>query len=202
MTLIGDFIPSFNSGNASKAMLDLTYRHSVILLSDVASMGLAAAGISNPIASAIADLIPVPLLGFVYETPSQVELLKYRYSEYPYLNKSLIVNSYIRENTRFSVRAHRLITASNPVPINIAANELYFQLIQEYCNRGGTFTLATMWGIYDNCVLEELIGIPPEASNGVAGTGFEFRFLRLHFSGNSLIKKIANGVKSLAQGVL
>lgn len=203
MTLIGDLIPQMNSSNSSKTMLDLTYRHSVILLSDVVSMGLGAAGISlGSTASAIVDTVAtVPLLGFVYENPSQLELLKYQYSEYPYLNKALIVNSYVRNNTRFTLVAHRCITPSNSIPINIAMNEALFQLIKTYADMGGTFTLVTMWGVFNNCVLEELNGLPPEHENGVGGTSFEFKFLRLGFNKNSLLKTIASGVKTLASGV-
>ena len=202
MTLIGDFLPSI-SNQSGKTAIDLAYRHSVILLSDAISMGLNTAGVNlGGFGRFLSDYAPVPLLGFVYETPSQIELLKYRYSEYPYLNKSLIVNSYVRENTRFTVRAYRLLTTSNPLPINISSNELYYLLLNEYCNRGGTFTLVTMWGVYNNCVLEEFVGIPPENNNGVGGTGFEFRFLRLHFNGDSIVKKIASGLQSLSRGVL
>lgn len=199
MTLIGDFIPSVNSNNASKAALDLTYRNSAILLSDVVEMGLGAAGIS----SSLTDFAPpMPLLGFVYETPSQIELLRYQYSEYPYLNKQLIVNSYVRQNTRFRVRAHRCITPTNTVPINIMTNEMYYLLLKEYCNRGGTFTLATMWGMFSNCVLEGLTGIPPEETNGIGGTSFEFEFLKLDFQGNNLVKKVATGVSNTIRGIV
>lgn len=201
--MLGDLIPDYSSANSGKKALDLTYRHSVILLSDAVSMGLQAAGVElGSTASAILDAVAtIPLLGFVYETPNRVDLLRYRYSDYPYLNKSLIVNSYVREHTRFSVRAHRLITKTNPVPVNIAANEGYYYMLKEYCNRGGTFTLTTMWGIFSGCVLEDLDGIPPEAENGIGGTSFEFRFRKLDFEGGGALKAVGNALKSLSSGI-
>lgn len=203
MTILGDLIPDYSSANSCKKALDLTYRHSVILLSDAISMGLQAAGVElGSTASAILDAVAtIPLLGFVYETPSRIDLLKYRYSDYPYLNKSLIVNSYIREHTRFSVRAHRLITKTNPIPINIAANEGYYLMLKEYCDRGGTFTLTTMWGIFSGCVLEDFVGIPPESENGIGGTSFEFRFMKLDFEGGGALKAVGNALKSLSSGI-
>lgn len=203
MTMIGDLLPDYSSVNSGKKALDLTYRHSVILMSDAVSMGLQAAGVElGSTASVILDAVAtLPLLGFVYETPDRVDLLKYRYSDYPYLNKSLIVNSYIREHTRFSVRAHRLITKSNPVPVNIAMNEAYLLMLKEYCDRGGTFTLTTMWGVFSGCVLEDWVGVKPEADNGLGGTAFEFRFMKLDFEGNSALKAIGGAIKSLASGV-
>lgn len=204
MTMLGDLIPDYSSSNSGKKALDLTYRHSVILLSDAVSMGLQAAGIElGSTASAILDAVAtIPLLGFVYETPNRVDILKYRYSDYPYLNKSLIVNSYIRDHTRFAVRAHRLITKSNPVPINIAANEGYYHMLKEYCDRGGTFTLTTMWGIFSGCVLEDLVGVAPEKDNGIGGTSFEFRFMKLDFEGGGALKAVGNALKSLSSGIL
>lgn len=201
--MIGDLLPDYSSVNSGKKALDLTYRHSVILMSDAVSMGLQAAGVElGSTASVILDAVAtLPLLGFVYETPDRVDLLKYRYSDYPYLNKSLIVNSYIREHTRFSVRAHRLITKSNPVPVNIAMNEAYLLMLKEYCDRGGTFTLTTMWGVFSGCVLEDWVGVKPEADNGLGGTAFEFRFMKLDFEGNSALKAIGGAIKSLASGV-
>lgn len=203
MTMLGDLIPDYSSANSGKKALDLTYRHSVILMSDAVSMGLQAAGVElGSSVSAVLDAVAtLPLLGFVYETPDRVDLLKYRYSDYPYLNKSLIVNSYIREHTRFSVRAHRLITKTNPVPVNIAANEGFHLMLKEYCDRGGTFTLTTMWGIFSGCVLEEWVGIKPEAENGIGGTSFEFRFMKLDFDGGGALKAIGGSLKSLASGV-
>lgn len=194
MTLIGDLIPSLSPTNTGKAAIDLTYRNSCILLSDAANM------LTGGAFGSLGQFIPQPLLGFVFDNPQQIELLKYQYSEYPYLNKALIVNSYVRQNTRFTLTAHRCITPSNPIPINIAANEAYYYLIKEYADRGGTFTIVTMWGTFSSCVLEELNGIPPEHNNGVAGTSFEFKFLKVGMQ--SPLAQLVSGLKSLAGGFL
>ncbi|HDZ5057811.1 TPA: hypothetical protein RTG63_001674 [Campylobacter jejuni] len=194
MTVLGSAMPSVSS-NGSKTLLDLTYRHNALLLNEGLSMGLSSLGIKTSLS------LPLPLLGFVYENPNEIGLLKYSYSEYPYLNKSLIVNSYIKENTNFSIVARKVITAQNGVVVNIAANELMFKTLEDYCDKGGTFTLLTMWGAFSNLVLEELKGIPPEG-NEVAGCGFLFTFKRLNFSKNLSDKVIDGTLSNLSKGLL
>ena len=51
--------------------------------------------------------VPLPLVGLTYAPPREVELLKFSYSEYPYMDKSVVVNSYKQEPTKFSVIAYR-----------------------------------------------------------------------------------------------
>ncbi|EGV1470911.1 hypothetical protein JF110_001636 [Campylobacter jejuni] len=194
MPILGSSIPSVSS-NGSKSLLDITYRHNAILLNEGLAMGLSSLGVKSNISS------PLPLLGFVYENPNDIGLLKYSYSEYPYLNKSLIVNSYIKENTNFSIVARKAITAQNGVIVNIAANELLFKTLEDYCDKGGTFTLLTMWGAFSNLVLEELKGISPEA-NEVAGCGFVFVFKRLNFSKGLAEKVMDNSLSNLSGGLL
>lgn len=195
MSILGAVTPSVKGG--SLGLLDLTYRNNALLLNEGLSMGLSSLG-GN--ASGLPS-VPLPLLGFNYEHPSSIELLKYSYSTYPYLNKSLIINSYLKENTKFAIRAYKAITADNGVIVNIAANELMFQSLQGYCDKGGTFTLMTMWGAFSNLVLEELNGIPPEG-NQVGGCGFEFVFQRMNFSKGLAEQVMNSAVSSLSRGVL
>lgn len=196
MALLGNAIPSVSG--SSKGLLDLTYAHNALLLDDGISMGLSSLGVN--VSSSLASA-PLPLLGFVYEHPNTLELLKYSYSQYPYLNKSLIINSYIKENTKFAIRAYKQITIQNGVIVNIAANELLFHSLQNYCDKGGTFTLLTMWGSFSNLVLEELNGIPPK-DNETGGCGFEFIFQRMNFSKGLAEKVMDSALNSLSGGLL
>ncbi|HEC1823334.1 TPA: hypothetical protein R1765_001958 [Campylobacter coli] len=196
MSILGNSMPTTKGG--SKSLLDLTYRNSALLLNEGLSMGLSSLGVNAPTGAASA---PLPLLGFVYDNPSTIELLKYSYSDYPYLNKSLIVNSYIKENTKFSITARKAITTINGVIANIAANELMFDSLQKYCDKGGTFTLLTMWGAFSNLVLEELNGVPPEG-NQLGGCGFEFVFQRLNFSKSLADQILDSSLGNLSGGLL
>lgn len=198
MAITGNFIPTLSSDNVTKGLLDMVYRHNALLLDDAISLigGSFIGGLAS------APSIPLPLVGFVYETPSTVELLKYSYSEYPYLNKSLIINSYLRENTQFRVVAYRQITSSNPVILNIATNEILYKTLETYCNNGGTFTLLTMWGTFNNLVLEGLNGIMPNDDNAVGGCGFEFLFRKVAVSTGIIDKIVDTGLSKLTKGLV
>lgn len=191
--ITGNFTPTLSGSNMTKGLLDMIYRHNAILLNE---------SISILGGSSLGDIpLPLPLIGFVYENPNTAQLLKYSYSEYPYLNKSLIVNSYLKENTSFRVIAYKQITSSNTLLLNIAYNEILFRSLKKYCDNGGTFTLMTMWGIFSNLVLEELNGVTTSEANANGGVGFEFVFKRLNFSA-SLIDKVANETISKITGGL
>ena len=43
--------------------------------------------------------LPIPLLGFTYKIPDRLPLLKFKYSEYPFLTKNIISNCYMQEQT-------------------------------------------------------------------------------------------------------
>ncbi|WP_162974670.1 hypothetical protein, partial [Helicobacter pylori] len=105
---------------------------------------------------------PFPLVGLTYAPPREVELLKFSYSEYPYIDKTIVVNSYQQEPTKFSIIAYRPIALEYPgnnVIVNLVANETAYNILQFYCRCGGTFSLVTQWGIVTNLVLESLKGI-------------------------------------------
>lgn len=196
--ITGNFTPSLSSDNATKTLLDMIYRNNALLLND--SISIIGGSFSGGFASSLPN-VPLPLIGFVYENPSNIQILKYSYSEYPYLNKSLIVNSYLKENTAFRVVAYKRITAENPVPMNIAMNEILFQTLKKYCDNGGTFTIMTMWGAFSNLVLEELNGVPPQ-NNETGGCGFEFVFKRLNFSLGVFDKIVSEGLSKMSGGLI
>lgn len=192
-------VPSLESGlkrdsgdkesSIQRTTLDSLYRDNALLLADLGTI----AGISTN--------FPLPVLGFVYEHPNHMELLRYNYSEYPYLNKTLITNSYTKEPTRFSVRSYRAITSVKGVAVNIGLNEALYYGIEYYCDRGGTFKLLTMWGHFSNLVLESLEIVQPDG-NQVGGLGFEWRFRKIPFDTTNAEAVQSATVNSLSNGLV
>lgn len=172
-----------SSGSIRKS-LDYIYRHNALLLSDVVYI----TGLGNA-------SIPLPIVGFVYENPHALEMLKYEYSEYPYLNKTLITNSYTKQNTKFSLRSYRAITSNNGVATNIALNEALYYGIEYYCDRGGTFKMLTMWGAFSNLVLESL-QIVQAGDNQLGGIGFEWQFRKIPFDTTNAERIYSNTIAS------
>lgn len=139
--------------------------------------------------------VPLPLVGLTYAPPREVELLKFSYSEYPYMDKSVVVNSYKQEPTKFSIIAYRplsvlptdikkgdsAIQSGNNVIVNFVANEVAYNILQLYARFGGTFSLVTQWGIVTNLVIESLKGISIE-SKTMGGEAFLFEFKRVLFA--------------------
>ena len=204
--ILGSAIPTITGSKIARSTLQLIFKDSAILLDDGASMALSSVdnflgtNLSGGLLGSVASSVSVPLLGFAYDNPSQMEILKYSYSEYPFLNKNMIVNSYLRENTRITLRASKAITPNNTVALNYLSNETIYSTLETYCNAGGTFTIMTMWGAYSGLVLESLSGIQPE-NNQMGGTQFEFTFLKPQFSASGgLLGSIASGLKSLVGG--
>lgn len=154
--------------------------------------------------------LPLPLLGFEYMSPDEVELLKYSYSEYPYVNKTMITNAYIKENTRLSIIGLRPITygggsvnsVSTSVVGNYLTNELILSTLQAYCDRGGTFTILTMWGQLNNLVLERLSGIRLESGpNQFQGQAYRFEFKRINFP-KAKHQGLKNALSKMTLGIL
>lgn len=172
-----------------KAVLDKTYREHALILSDAFTMG------------ELVNNTPVPIVGFVYEHPSTLELLKYDYSEYPFLNKTTITNSYTKQNTRITIRSYRAITVENSVAVNIALNEAIYYGIEYYCDRGGTFKLLTMWGAFSNLVLESLQIIPPNG-NETGGVGFEWHFRKIPFDTKNAESVVSKDIEKLSKGLV
>ena len=139
--------------------------------------------------------VPLPLVGLTYAPPREVELLKFSYSEYPYMDKSVVVNSYKQEPTKFSIIAYRplsvlpvdikkgdsAIQSGNNVIVNFVANEVAYNILQLYARFGGTFSLVTQWGIVTNLLIEDLKGITID-SKTMGGEAFLFEFKRVLFA--------------------
>lgn len=190
-------------------ILDELFQKNAILLND--TLTILTGGTNLNALGGLGINLPLPLLGFEFKTPQELQLLKYNYSEYPYVDKTLITNAYLRENTSISIIGYRPITyngggnvvnnlSSSVLGIYIT-NELIVSTLKIYCDKGGTFSLLTLWGQIQNLVLEELAGVPLEAENALGGQAFLFRFKQINFpkQKNQAIKTI---LSKMTMGVL
>lgn len=200
--------PHTTSGLTPDAFLTLDYlfQKNAIILNDTLTILK-----GSPFSIGGLDVnLPLPLIGFEYMAPDEVELLKYTYSEYPYINKTMITNAYIKENTRLSIIGLRPITygggavnsVSTSVVGNYLTNELILSTLQAYSDKGGTFTLLTMWGQLNNLVLERLSGIRLESGpNQFQGQAYRFEFKRINFPKTKL-QGLKNALSKMTLGIL
>ena len=120
----------------------------------------------------------LPLVGFSYK-PESLELLKYSWSQYPYLNKQKLTFAAVKEATTFSVAVISPIAAGgNEVIPSLIKRELLLTLLEKYCDAGGMFTVLTLWGTRKHCVLSGLDGV---AGEGMDGTLFKMSFSKPNF---------------------
>ena len=115
--------------------------------------------------------LPLPLVGFEVKYNGDVPFLVNEYSEYPYLNKQLLVDGAVRQNADFSVILHNLITSVNPWTVQMITNQIFVDALEYYVQKGGTFNILTPWGDIKYAVLVGLYGIENEAGQ----TGISFR---------------------------
>lgn len=186
---IGNIVPSLASirkpGAAAKCIMDLVFRDCALIME---SSNLLFSPIPLP------ALVPLPIIGFSFDTPEEIVFAKYTYATYPYLNKAVVANSFIKEVCPLKIRALRPIQRGNPVVANYLLNHTIIRFyIERYADRGGLFALNTMWGYVGNLALKELRGVKVDNSN-IGGVGFEFEFERLNFSSISVADKITNSV--------
>lgn len=198
--VIGDPIKA-GAHNGGLTFIKTLFQDFPLLLNDVPRIFYKQIGIVS---------VPLPLIGLTYAPPNEVELLKFSYSEYPYIDKTVVVNSYRQEPTKFSVVAYRPLSVTptsdqqghinsfpqsgNNVIVNFIANELTYNVLQFYGRAGGTFSLVTQWGIVSNLLLEELNGVNIETKT-MGGEAFLFKFKRALFAKDviaTLEKKLIN----------
>lgn len=190
-------IGKFGSQHTSQEILKTIYQEGAILLNDVFRILIkkVVVGVS----------IPLPLLGFSYAKPNQVEMLRFSYSEYPYLDKRIVSNSMVKEQTKFSIVGYRPIsladsTSGNNVLVNFLTNELIYKTLDLYTSQGGTFTIITQWGIFNNLVLERFSGVNLDIKT-MGGEGFLFEFKRVLFA-KSLYQQMSDDLHSMHLGTL
>lgn len=202
---LGNIIPtSLTSAVATKGkggyiaavtVLDLLYRDwcvflqtpSLLMGGNESSTGLGLGG--------LIDTTGLPLIGFTFQQPSNFEILKYQFTKFPLLNKAVVANSMIKESTKITLTGLRPITASNPIILNIALNNVGLKLIEKYADMGGLWWINTMWGARFNYVLTDLKGTMPV--DDIGGVGWEFTFERLNFDSVSSATKSVDSKVSL-----
>ena len=147
---IGNVLPStagLLSGNGGKkSLLDLAFRdaclwmeHSTLLTSNYANK----------------FSLPLPLLGFSFEPPESFTLLKYQFAQYPYLNKVAVANAFIKQSCPLTIRGVRPLTIKNNLITTYLTNHAGIKYyIEKYCDKGGTWAINTMWGIYTGLILQ------------------------------------------------
>lgn len=195
MAGLGNVMPSMGRmGNGGFWILDLIFRDNALIMTD-SQLLINAAGAAFGASWNIGTSIPLPIIGFSFETPSQMNILNYSYTEYPMLNKVSVVNSFIKESGSVTVRGLRPITRGNPFVLNYLMNKTLVLLIEKYADLGGTWTINTMWGTYGNLVLESLDG-ELSHDNDPGGTCFTFKFKRINFDAVKNRKKGVAGVIS------
>lgn len=141
--------------------------------------------------------VPLPLIGFEYMPLDRVELLNYSYSQYPYLNRETITNTYIKNPTRLQLLAVKPITRLNTFFANFAINIALVKFLENYVNLGGTFLIVTPFQVINDCILEKLEGV--KFNDTSLGEGFMFSFLKPNIyedtegSQSNFLKAITNG---------
>lgn len=175
---LGNIFPSLAKIRGSKAeafagILDFVFVDCALLfMSPSKAYGL----------PAVVDKVYLPLVGFSFKTPDSATFLKYEYSKYPYLSKSVVANSFLKQSGEFEVVGLRPIFKGNSIITNYVANQLGVKkVIEKYADSGGLFALNTLWGLYTNLALEELSGVKVEGTE-MGGIGFKFRFTKLNFA--------------------
>lgn len=188
---IGGVLPNFAklaTGDPGGALLDLVFKDSCLWMQN-----------STLLHGFVSLDIPLPVVGFQFQTPDNLELLKYEYTTYPALNKSFVANTFQKKTTTLTITGLRPITRFNPVGLNYLLNwQGVSNYIEKYADRGGLWSLNTMWGLITNLVLTELKGVNMNETQ-MGGVGFEFSFEKLQFSSiSSSLDKVSNIAKALS----
>lgn len=171
-----------------------TYNKRMLLLNDTVSVSANTFGVS---VSSYFD-VPLPLLGFVFNYNGDIPFINNEYSEYPYLDKQLLVEGAIRQPADFSITLHKLITSLSPFNAITFENQLFVNAIDFYVKKGGTFAVITPWGSVDYCVLVGLYGIESDTENGLS---YRMDLKKLVPISNA-ISDLVGDVKKMAVGMV
>lgn len=144
--------------------------------------------------------LPLPLVGFEVTYNGDVPFLVNEYSEYPYLNKQLLIDGAVRQNADFSVILHNLITSANPWTVQMITNQIFVDALEYYVQRGGTFNILTPWGDIKYAVLVGLYGIENEA--GQKGVSFRLDLKTLTPVYKSEADKLVSTLSKYITGVI
>lgn len=181
---VGNVMPSLSKlgePGISHTILDILFRDNALLFQQASLLYGSAATDTE---------IPAPLIGFYFEHPEQLVFAQYSYADYPYLNKAVVANSFIKNKVPVSIKAFRPITKGNSIASNYILNEYVIRkIIEKYADTGGLFMLNTMYGLVKDLALEEFSAEPVANQSGV---GFVFRFSQLNFDKTSAVEKIVS----------
>lgn len=164
-------------------ILDIVFTKSAVLLND------------NEILFNTTKLsgLPIPLLGFTYKIPDRLPLLKFKYSEYPFLTKNIISNCYMQEQTKFSIQAYKFLTTGIGVFTNIGFNMILRSVLEKYILQGGTFMVMTPWGHITPCLCESIEGVTLHDKD-IGGQSLIFSFTTAKIAKNNTLTKIAEAL--------
>lgn len=172
-------------GEIGVEVVDFVFGRNAIVLDDVGLIfGL---GLS----------IPMPLIGFEFKVPHRVPILDYSYSDAPYLDKTSLINGYIKNTPSFTLQGVRPTTKWNKFILNYALNEALNKILDEYVLNGGTFTILTAWGSLPNCLLEKYSGVSDGRS---IGQEYEFQFLKANIQSQAIQDKQSSYLKAITGG--
>lgn len=196
MSLLNNIISSsgYSATSFNFQTLTETYNKRMLLLNDSVSVA------ANSFGVYISNYwdVPLPLIGFVFNYNGDIPFVQNEYSEYPYLDKQLLVEGAIRQPSDFSITLHKLITSLSPFNAITFENQLFVNAIDFYVKKGGTFAVITPWGSIDYCVLVGLYGIQSETENGLS-----YRIdLKKLVPISNIVDELIGDAKKMAMGVV
>lgn len=165
---------------------DALYTRSAVLLNDILLI------------FRIGKTEPIPLMGFYYSYEGDIEMLRYEWGENIYLNKQMLALAPIKQNTSFSLLLTNPINKALRFHTLPAWNEGIIQGLEYYMDRGGTFTVLTMWGTRTTCVAESVTGVAN--GNSPNGTQFRVQFKKLNLALNQSNKILSDALSKYKSG--
>lgn len=171
-------------------LLDAVYSNACVILEDVGEVFQGRFGNIPGLG--------FPLIGFSYKPEGGIELLKFRWSQYPYLNKAKLTFAAVKEATDFSVSVISPITPESPLMVAQIQRATLVALLNKYVSRGGKFTVITMWGTKTHCVLTGLTGI--SEGNTMDGTLFKMDFNQPNYDLSGADESMSDFMKRLTKG--
>lgn len=169
-------------GGPAKIILDLIYEDNAVILENV-----------NALIPVLPINIPFPLIGFKYKILGELEIAKFAWSEYPYLNKRMTVNASIQQVAKFSVQLIDPIYSGNSVVKAITKRNLLMRGLEQYALAGGMVTVNTQWCTLTHCIIERIAGVQDQ--NTQDGNLFRIDLIKPNFS-ESIFEKILGSVAS------
>lgn len=199
MSLLNFTQPNIGSAFAQKA-LDLMFQNCAIMLKnpELCKKTSLIGDLTSGGSSFLGNEVAMPVVGFYYESPNQIEYFRFEYSEYPFMNNKMVSNSFIKQPTTISINGVRPITKENNWVVNYLTSQSVIEMLEGYCEQGGLFKLFTRWGTIDNLALESL-SLNSEGDDRSPGT-FSFQFKRLLFIKTESKNVISSTLDAISKG--